>query len=67
MTRPFGSINIAAEMAVSMGMDPRPHLSEREIEKQARISELTVEQWHKRVDEILADRALPGHQETCPF
>ena len=67
MTRPFGSINIAAEMAASMGMDPRPYLTEREIEKQARVCDLTVQQWHQSLDKILANMALPECERDCPF
>lgn len=43
--RPFGSINIAAEIAVAMGDDPRPNLTEDEILTQLRITGMTREQW----------------------
>ena len=67
MIVPFGAINIAAEMAVTMGMDPRPYLTEREIENQARVCNLTVEQWHQSLDTILANMALPECERDCPF
>ena len=43
--RPFGSIDIGAEMAASMGMDPRPYLTEAQISKQLEISGKTREEW----------------------
>lgn len=46
----FGSKNLAAEMAATMGEDPRPHLSEAEIQEQLKISSLTREQWDAEWD-----------------
>jgi len=45
MTKPFGSINIGAEMAAAMGMDPRPYLTDEQIQEQLRICEMTREEW----------------------
>ena len=64
MTRPFGSINIGAEMGVAQGMDPRPYLTEQQIEHQAELGNMTVEQWHAKCDRLLAERAAGG---DCPF
>ena len=46
--RPFGSISIAAEMAATMGEDPRPYLAAEQIEKQAKLGNMTVEQWNAK-------------------
>lgn len=51
--RQFGDINISAEMAVTMGMDPRPYLTDKQIEEQLRISKMTREQWNKAWDRKL--------------
>jgi hypothetical protein len=42
---PFGSIDVGAEMAASMGMDPRPYLTDEQIQEQLRISRMTREEW----------------------
>jgi len=42
---PFGSINIGAEMAATMGEDPRPYLTDEQIQEQLRISRMTREEW----------------------
>ena len=51
--RPFGSVNVAAEMAASMGEDPRPFLTEEQIAEQLRLSGLTREQWDAEWDKRL--------------
>lgn len=43
--QPFGQIDIGAEMAAACGMDPRPYLTEEQIQDQLRISGMTREQW----------------------
>jgi hypothetical protein len=67
MTRPFGSINIAAEMAVAMGADPRPYLTEEQIEKQAKLGNMTVEEWNAKCDRLIAERVALGDGWDCPF
>ena len=67
MTRPFGSINVAAEMAVEMGADPRPYLTAEQIEKQAELGNMTVEEWHAKCDRLLAERVALGDGWDCPF
>jgi hypothetical protein len=51
--RPFGSIDIGAEMAASMGMDPRPYLTEEQIAAQLKISGKTLEEWNAEWDRRL--------------
>ena len=67
MTRPFGSISIGAEMAVATGTDPRPYLTEQQIEHQAKLGNMTVEQWHAKCDRLLAERAAAGDNWDVPF
>ena len=45
MNRPFGSIDIGAEMAASMGTDPRSYLTEEQIQEQLRVSGMTRDEW----------------------
>ena len=52
--RPFGSINIGAEMAASMGDDPRPFLSDEQIHEQLRISGMSRERWDAEWDRRLS-------------
>ncbi len=54
MTRPFGSIDVGAEMATSMGEDPRPYLTEEQIQEQLRISKMTREEWDAEWERRLA-------------
>ena len=48
--RPFGSVSVAAEMAVMMGADPRTFLTEDQIAEQLRLSGLTREEWDDKWD-----------------
>lgn len=50
----FGSIDIGAELAAGMGMDPRPYLSEEQIAEQLRISKMSREQWDAEWDRRLS-------------
>ena len=59
MTRPFGSIGIGAEMAASLGEDPRPYLTEEQIQEQLRISGMTRDEWNTEWERRLAVTALP--------
>ena len=52
--RPFGSIDIGAEMAASMGDDPRPFLTAEQIERQLAITGLTRPQWDAEWEKRLA-------------
>lgn len=51
--RPFGSVDVGAEMAASMGLDPRPYLTDSQIAEQLRISEMTREEWDAEWDRRL--------------
>ena len=66
MDRPFGSISIGAEMAVATGADPRPYLTEQQIEHQAKLGNMTVDQWHAKCDRLLTERAA-GDNWDVPF
>ena len=55
----FGSIDIGAELAAAMGMDPRPYLSEEQIQKQLEISGMTREKWDAEWERRLSNE--------CPF
>ena len=66
MTRVFGQINIGAEMAATMGMDPRPYLTEEQIQKQLQISRMTREQWDEAWESRLS-RVREPDREPCPF
>jgi len=50
--RPFGSISIGAELAVSMGADPRPYLSNEVIAEQLRRTGKTREEWDAAWDRV---------------
>ena len=54
--RPFGSISIGAEMAASMGADPRPYLTEEQIAEQLRLSGKTLEEWNAGWEFALSQR-----------
>ena len=62
--RPFGSFNIGAEMAVTMGADPRPYLSNGEIAEQLRLSGKTREEWDAAWDRVC--RIASDHSDV-PF
>lgn len=51
--KPFGSYNLAAEMAVTVGEDPRPFLTADEISLQAAKNGMTVEEWNAAFDDKL--------------
>ena len=57
--RPFGSVSISGEMAVAMGIDPRPYLSPEEIERQLRITGKTREEWDAARDRIMSQHEAP--------
>ncbi len=57
--RPFGSVNVAAELAATMGLDPRPHMSEAEIERQLQISGKTRAEWDAAWDRRLEQQKAP--------
>lgn len=59
--RPFGSISVGAEMAASMGEDPRPYLTEEQIQNQLRISGKTRDEWDAAWERKLA------MVSPCPF
>ena len=54
--RPFGSISIGAEMAATMGADPRPYLSNEVIAEQLRRTGKTREEWDEAWDAALKAR-----------
>ena len=54
--RPFGSISISAELAASMGMDPRPYLTEEQITEQLKRSCKTREEWDAGWEFALSQR-----------
>ncbi len=51
---PFGSQSISGEMAATMGMDPRPHMTRDEIRRQLEITGLSEEEWNSAVDDKVA-------------
>ena len=62
--RPFGSISIGAEMAASMGADPRPYLSNEVIAEQLRRSGTTREEWDAAWDRVCK---VAGDYSDVPF
>lgn len=62
----FGQINVGAEMAATMGMDPRPYLTEEQIAKQLQIARMTRKQWDEAW-ELRLNRVLESNREPCPF
>ncbi len=52
--RPFGSVDIGAEMAATLGEDPRPYLTEEQIQEQLRISGMTRDEWDAEWERRLA-------------
>jgi hypothetical protein len=63
--RPFGSFNIGAEMAVTMGMDPRPYLTEEQIAEELKRSGKTREDWDAGWDYAISQR--DGDFSDVPF
>ena len=63
--RPFGSVNLGAELAVSMGMDPRPFLTEADIAEQLKLSRKTREEWDAAWDAAL--KARGNKYSDVPF
>ena len=59
--RPFGSQSVAGEMAASMGLDPRPLLTPKEIKSQLQLTGMTLEEWNAAWDSKLAEA------EKAPF
>lgn len=57
--RPFGSVSIGAEIAIAMGDDPRPYMTEEQIQEQLRVSKLTREEWDARIEELISASAAP--------
>ena len=62
--RPFGSISIGAELAVSMGEDPRPYLTEEQIAEQLRLSGKTRKEWDEAWDRVCN---VAGDYRDVPF
>ena len=62
--RPFGGISIGAELAVSMGMDPRQYLTEDQIAEQLRRTGTTREEWDAAWDRICK---VAGDYSDVPF
>ena len=56
-TKAFGSQSIGGEMAAAMGMDPRPHMTRAEIEKQLKISGLSETEWNAAWEHKLSQPA----------
>ena len=54
--RPFGSISIGAEMAATMGEDPRPYLTEEQIAEQLKLSGKTRKEWDAEWEFALSKR-----------
>ena len=50
----FGSQSLGGEMAATMGMDPRPHMTRDEIRRQLEITGLSEEEWNSAMDDKVA-------------
>jgi hypothetical protein len=59
MSKPFGFINLAAEIAIMMGTDPRPYMTDKEIQYQADKLGISVKEWNLRLDNKLKECKLP--------
>jgi hypothetical protein len=62
--RPFGSISIGAEMAASMGADPRPYLSNEVVAEQLRRPGRTLEEGDAAWDRVCK---MAGDYSDVPF
>jgi hypothetical protein len=52
--KPFGCVDVGAEVAAAMGMDPRPYLSAEQVAQQLAVSGMTAEEWNAAWDAKLA-------------
>jgi len=51
--RPFGSIGVDVDLAMAIGEDPRPFLTDEQIAEQLRISGKTRDEWDAAWEEKL--------------